>query len=151
MATITSNSPEETTRIGERFGSEAEAGWLIGLSGDLGAGKTQLVKGIARGLGIQGRISSPTFGLMHELEGGRLPVFHIDLYRLKGWDETQGAGLDEYLFGGVGVVVVEWIERLLDNDMVARALDRREGVFRRVTIEIGPVDRRQITYEDSGH
>src|SRR5438045_4196301 len=97
MATLISRNPEETLALGEQWGHEAQNGWVIGLSGDLGAGKTQLVKGIARGLGSAARVHSPTFALLNEYDGGRLPLFHLDLYRLNNRDEVTGAGLDEYL------------------------------------------------------
>ncbi len=151
MDTIISSSPEETIRLGETFGREAEPGWLIGVSGGLGAGKTQLVKGIAHGVGITGRVSSPTFGLMHELEGGRLPLVHMDLYRLAAWADVQAAGLDEYMFGNPGVVVVEWIERALDDDDAKRVFSQRQGLFRHVTIGIHSDSERRINYEDSCH
>ena len=93
MATFISRSPEETLQLGEQWGSEAPAGSVIGLTGDLGAGKTQLVKGIARGLGVSDRVHSPTFALLHEYRGGRLPLFHLDLYRLETHDQIAGAGL----------------------------------------------------------
>src|SRR5215210_6558708 len=110
MATLISHSPEETLAIGETWGREAQRGWVIGLSGDLGAGKTQLVKGIARGLGSLARVHSPTFTLLNEYEGGRLPLFHLDLYRLNSPEEIVGAGLEEYIIRPDGVAVVEWIE-----------------------------------------
>jgi tRNA threonylcarbamoyladenosine biosynthesis protein TsaE len=78
MVTFTSHSPEETQALGEAWGREAGKGWIIGLTGDLGAGKTQLVKGIARGLGIKARIQSPTFALVNEYGEGRLPLAHLD-------------------------------------------------------------------------
>ena len=87
MATFISHSPAETETLGESFGRAAERGLVIALSGELGAGKTQLVKGLARGLGIAARVHSPTFTLVNEYAGGRLRLFHLDLYRL----ETRGA------------------------------------------------------------
>ena len=108
--TIT-RSPEETTALGERWAAEAKAGWVIGLSGDLGAGKTQLVKGLARGLGCRGKVTSPTFGLINEYTGGRLPLAHLDLYRLDTREHIIGAGLEPYLDQPEGVAVIEWIER----------------------------------------
>jgi tRNA threonylcarbamoyladenosine biosynthesis protein TsaE len=148
MVTIISNSPEATADLGEQWGRAAKSGWLIGLSGDLGAGKTQFVKGIARGLGIAGRISSPTFGLVNEIEGGRLPFWHIDLYRLNGWDEIASAGIDEYLLDVPGVVVVEWVERWLEGERAKAFLDHSNGFFRWVRIEILSETERQFTYED---
>src|SRR5215207_9137250 len=109
MAIRISHSPEDTFALGEQWGREAQRGWVIGLSGDLGAGKTQLVKGLARGLGLSARVHSPTFTLLNEYGGGRLTLFHLDLYRLNSRDEVVGAGLDEYLVRPDGVAVVEWI------------------------------------------
>jgi tRNA threonylcarbamoyladenosine biosynthesis protein TsaE len=148
MVTIISNNPEATADLGEQWGRAAKSGWLIGLSGDLGAGKTQFVKGIARGLGITGRISSPTFGLVNEIEGGRLPFWHIDLYRLNGWDEIASAGIDEYLLDVPGVVVVEWVERWLEGERAKAFLDHSTVFFRWVRIEILSETERQFTYED---
>ena len=108
--TIT-RTPEETMALGERWAAEAKAGWVIGLSGDLGAGKTQLVKGLARGLGCSGKVTSPTFGLINEYSDGRLPLAHLDLYRLDTAEQIIGAGLEPYLVQPEGVSVVEWIER----------------------------------------
>ena len=112
MPVILSNSPEETLRLGEQWGREAKPGWLIGLTGDLGAGKTQLVKGIARGLGIASRIQSPTFTLVHEYREGRLPLYHIDLYRLKDEEEALKAGVEDCLYSG-NLSLVEWPEKAL--------------------------------------
>jgi len=138
MPVIMSNSPDETLRLGEQWGREAKPGWVIGLTGDLGAGKTQLVKGIARGLGIASRISSPTFTLVHENREGRLPLYHIDLYRLDTAQEIFAAGLEEYFAQTDGVTVVEWPERypLKTN--------------RRARIEASGESQRRISYEDSG-
>ena len=97
MPTLISYSPAETEALGENWGRDAQRGWVIGLSGDLGAGKTQLVKGLARGLGIAARVHSPTFTLVNEYGGGRLRLFHLDLYRLETRAQILGAGLEEYL------------------------------------------------------
>src|ERR1041385_839130 len=107
MATFISHSPAETESLGERWGHEAQRGLVIGLTGDLGAGKTQLVKGLARGLGSGARVHSPTFTLLNEYAGGRLRLFHLDLYRLNSREEVIGAGLDDYLIQPDGVSVVE--------------------------------------------
>lgn len=149
MDTFISHSPDETSALGERWGREAKAGWVIGLSGDLGAGKTQLVKGLARGLGITARIQSPTFALVNEHAGGRLPLAHLDLYRLETRDQIVGAGLEDYLYRPRGVAVIEWCERW--PDFISPG-PRAAGVGfrRRVHIEqLGETERR-ITYEDSG-
>src|SRR6204780_6014772 len=111
MATFISHSPAETESLGEKFGRAAQSGFVIALSGDLGAGKTQLVKGIARGLGISARVHSPTFTLANEYGGGRLKLFHLDLYRLETPEQILSAGIEDYLPPD-GVLVIEWAERL---------------------------------------
>ncbi|HKQ37030.1 MAG TPA: tRNA (adenosine(37)-N6)-threonylcarbamoyltransferase complex ATPase subunit type 1 TsaE [Verrucomicrobiae bacterium] len=138
MPMIVSNSPDETLQLGEQWGREAKPGWVIGLTGDLGAGKTQFVKGIARGLGIRSRISSPTFTLVHEYREGRLPLYHIDLYRLDTMQDVFAAGLEEYFGQTDGVTVVEWSERYpLKANRQAR-------------IESSGESQRRISYENSG-
>ena len=150
MATSISHSPAETEALGEAWGRSAQTGLVIALSGDLGSGKTQLVKGIARGLGISTRVHSPTFTLVNVYSGGRLPLFHLDLYRLETREQILSAGLDEY-FEPAGVAVIEWAERWSD-DLTAK---RHEvpGVqrqIRRVQIETLSESDRRITYEDTG-
>src|SRR5438445_13771024 len=105
-----SHSPAETEALGETWGRSAQTGLVIGLSGDLGAGKTQLVKGLARGLHIPARVHSPTFALVNVYTGGRLTLFHLDLYRLDTRDQIVAAGLEEYL-QPAGVTGGEWAER----------------------------------------
>lgn len=102
--------PEATQRLGTLIGRLAQKGDVLLLHGDLGAGKTTLTQGIARGLDIDDRITSPTFSLLHEYEG-RLPLFHFDLYRLDASDFSQ-LGFEEIWEDGQGVVVIEWPERL---------------------------------------
>lgn len=111
MVTLISHSPDETQQIGEAWGREAQPGWVIGLTGELGAGKTQLAKGVARGLGFLGRVHSPTFALLHEYRGGRCPLWHVDLHRLDTPEQVIAAGLEEFLGWPAGIVVVEWAER----------------------------------------
>lgn len=145
MVTFISHSPGETESLGEAWGREAQRGLVIALSGDLGAGKTQLVRGLARGLGFSGRIHSPTFTLVNTYEGGRLPLFHLDLYRLETQEQIHGAGVDEYL-QPAGVAVIEWAERILERG--ARNVER--GMVRMVDIEIVDETTRRIVYEDTG-
>jgi tRNA threonylcarbamoyladenosine biosynthesis protein TsaE len=111
MATFTSHSPAETERLGEELARLAQPGWVFGLSGDLGAGKTRLVRGLARGLGVRQRITSPSFALVHEHRDGSLPLFHVDLYRLDTTEQILAAGLGEYFAPREGVAVIEWYER----------------------------------------
>ncbi len=107
MATITSHSPAETFAHGRTLAASLKPGDVLALDGDLGAGKTHLVKGIAAGLGCDADVTSPTFTLVHEYTGGRLPLFHFDFYRLETEDEALRLGLDDYLAEN-GVVVIEW-------------------------------------------
>ena len=107
MVSIISHSPAETFEHGRALAATLRACDVLALNGDLGAGKTHFVKGIAAGLGCEGDVTSPTFTLVHEYTGGRLPLFHFDFYRLESEDETLRIGLDDYL-GADGVIVIEW-------------------------------------------
>jgi tRNA threonylcarbamoyladenosine biosynthesis protein TsaE len=107
---LVTSSAAETRAVGERLGAAAEAGAVLALEGPLGAGKTQLAKGVARGLGVSSVVNSPTFVLMNEHEG-RLRLFHVDAYRLEDPEEALAAGLvDERQSHGVSVI--EWADRL---------------------------------------
>jgi tRNA threonylcarbamoyladenosine biosynthesis protein TsaE len=108
---LITQSPEETQELGRRLGKIAQAGDVILLVGKLGAGKTCLTQGIAWGLGIKEYAASPSFVLVRELYG-RLPLYHVDFYRLENLEEIAELGLDEYFFGR-GVTVVEWAEKAL--------------------------------------
>ncbi len=113
MASIISHHPQETFEIGRRLAAELHRGDVLALAGDLGAGKTHFTKGIAAGLGIDAGVTSPTFTLIHEYPGGRLPLYHIDLYRLEAAGEALDMGIDDYL-GGDGVTVVEWADKFAE-------------------------------------
>ena len=106
-----SHSAEETIAFGRQLAGSLRAGDVLALTGDLGAGKTCLVKGLAAGLNITHAVTSPTFTLIHEYRGGRLPLAHIDLYRLATASEAVNIGIEEYL-SGAGVTVIEWAERI---------------------------------------
>lgn len=107
------NSEEETEALGARLAEALEPGAVIAFTGDLGAGKTAFTRGIARGLGVQDRVTSPTFTIVNEYEGGRLPLFHFDMYRLGSSDELFDIGWEDYLARG-GVCAVEWSENVSD-------------------------------------
>ncbi len=106
---IISNSVEETELLGEKIVQQLTGGTIIAFTGDLGAGKTAFVRGMARGLGISERVTSPTFTIVNEYEGVR-PLFHFDLYRLNDADELFDIGWEDYLARG-GICAVEWSER----------------------------------------
>jgi tRNA threonylcarbamoyladenosine biosynthesis protein TsaE len=137
MLAIESRSPEETERIGERLAATLRGGESIGLVGELGAGKTCLVRGLARGLGVEpAAVYSPSFTLAAEY-AGRLPLHHLDLFRLGDpvtADEAREIGLDDYL-GSTGVTVIEWASRLADEplDLVIR-------------VEVGDGNRRTLHF-----
>jgi len=136
---LVSASPDETRAIAARFASVAEAGDVVCLWGELGAGKTVFAKGFGAGLGVRDTISSPSFVLMGEY-AGRLPLFHIDLYRLETAAEAFDGGLvDERQ--AAGVVVIEWPDRLGDDVPVERVDVRIEG---------GADDPRQLHLEAHG-
>ena len=149
MATFISHNPAETQALGMEWGIVAARGLVIGLSGDLGAGKTQLVKGIARGLGVTERVHSPTFALLNEYFGGRLPLFHIDLYRLETRDQIIGAGLENYFHSPPGIAVVEWIDRWGADELKSFG-HAKEVMCRLVTIEVLNETDRRVIYEDFG-
>ena len=110
---LLSHSPEETEDIGARLAQRLGPGAVVAFTGDLGAGKTAFTRGLARGLGIPDRITSPTFTIVNEYEGGRLPLFHFDMYRLGSADELFDIGWEDYLRRG-GVCAVEWSENIAD-------------------------------------
>ena len=110
---LLSHSPEDTEDIGARLAEQLEPGAVVAFTGDLGAGKTAFTRGLARGLGIPDRITSPTFTIVNEDEGGRLPLFHFDMYRLGSADELFDIGWEDYLRRG-GVCAVEWSENIAD-------------------------------------
>ena len=136
-----SNSVEETEALGAELAGRLEPGDVVAFTGDLGAGKTAFVRGLARGLGIPDRVTSPTFTIVNEYDGGRLPLFHFDMYRLGSADELFEIGWKDYLGRG-GVCAVEWSEN------VAEAL---EGDCVRVDIRRGANDgQRFITMTEGG-
>ena len=107
------HSPKETMALAERFAALLRPGDVVAYTGDLGAGKTAFTRGIARGLGIPEGVTSPTFTIVNEYEGGRLPLFHFDLYRLGDPEELFDIGWEDYLARG-GVCAVEWSENVAD-------------------------------------
>lgn len=131
-----SNDPEETRILGSEFIRNVRAGTVLSLIGDLGAGKTEFVKGLALGLGIDSEVTSPTFTILHEYRGGRLPLFHMDFYRLREERELDEIGFDEYLQAG-GVCAIEWGDKFPD---------RLPPDSLKVFFNIGGGDRREIVW-----
>ena len=110
MATFISNSPAETEAIGRQVAEKIGVGSVLALKGDLGSGKTLFVKGVVDGLGSSADVTSPTFTILHEYRGGRLPVYHLDLFRVESPQALARLGLDDYFFGD-GISVIEWADR----------------------------------------
>jgi tRNA threonylcarbamoyladenosine biosynthesis protein TsaE len=128
LVEVRSRSAAETRRLGARLGRRLSAGDVVLLEGGLGAGKTVFAQGIGEGLQVEGPITSPTFTLIHE-HAGRVPLYHVDLYRLAGDGPAAEIGLDEYL-GGDGVAVVEWAARapgLVPREHLTVAIAPGEG------------------------
>jgi tRNA threonylcarbamoyladenosine biosynthesis protein TsaE len=113
VATFISNSAEETKVFGKEFARNVQAGDVLALQGELGAGKTEFTKGLVEGLNSGASVTSPTFTLIHEYTDGRFPVYHFDLFRLEDRQRLSQLGLDDYFFGD-GVCVVEWADRFAD-------------------------------------
>lgn len=105
--TILSNSEDETLELGASFAKILEPGDVIALDGDLGAGKTVFTRGFSKEMGVTSHVSSPTFTIVNEYIGGRLPVFHFDTYRLENSDDFLDAGLDDYFYNE-GICIIEW-------------------------------------------
>ena len=107
------NSTAETRELGERMAAQLKAGDVLLLEGELGAGKSELARGVARGLGVQETVTSPSFTILNMYESGRIPLYHFDWYRLESAEELYELGMDEYL-GGDGIALVEWPGRCPD-------------------------------------
>lgn len=137
---IETNSPEETFELGKRLGEQAKPGWIFTLVGDLGVGKTVFTQGLARGLGIEEPVSSPTFTIVQEYDTGRLPFYHFDVYRIGDTEEMEEIGYDDCFFGG-GVCLVEWadlIEELIPEHAFHVTIEKEleKGFdYRKITIE----------------
>jgi tRNA threonylcarbamoyladenosine biosynthesis protein TsaE len=110
LVTFISSSPAETEAIGMRVTEDLDAGSVLALKGELGSGKTVFTKGLVTGLGGGAMATSPTFTIVHEYQGGRLPIYHFDFFRLENRGSTDRLGLDDYFFGD-GVCVIEWADR----------------------------------------
>jgi tRNA threonylcarbamoyladenosine biosynthesis protein TsaE len=136
MTTVT-HSEKETEELGERLAKALPQGSaVVALYGDLGAGKTAMVRGLARGLGIRGRVVSPTFTIVNELSGSR-ELFHFDMYRLQSADELYNIGWEDYLARG-GVCAVEWSENVqeaFDGQEIRVRIEKLADTERRITVE----------------
>ena len=139
-------NPDQTESLGRMFGEKAQAGEIFCLDGDLGTGKTVFARGFARGLGIEEIINSPTFTIIAEHEGGRLPFYHFDVYRIGDPEELEEIGYEEYFFGE-GVTLIEWaslVRELIPDDAIFISIrkDPEKGFdYRRITVQEGGEER----------
>lgn len=133
-------SPEETLAAGEQLGREAKAGMIYTLNGDLGVGKTVFTQGIAKGLGINEPVNSPTFTIVQVYEEGRIPFYHFDVYRIGDIEEMDEIGYEDYFYGD-GLCIIEWAELIWDiipqyAGKITIEKDLEKGFdYRRITIE----------------
>ena len=134
--TFLTNSPAETESIGAALGAILPAGTILAYRGDLGAGKTAFTRGLARGLGYLDPVTSPTYTIVNEYLGGRLPLFHFDMYRLRCADDLWDIGWDDYLDRG-GICAVEWSENVEEamEYAVRVTIEKTGEESRRITIE----------------
>ncbi len=130
------NSPEETEALGEKLSQILAPGTILAYRGDLGAGKTAFTRGIARGLGYREPVTSPTYTIVNEYLGGRLPLFHFDMYRLRSSDDLFDIGWDDYLDRN-GICAVEWSENVADamENAVFVTIEKLGETSRRIIIE----------------
>ena len=135
------NSAEETERLGQRLGETLRGGEVVAYLGELGAGKTAFTRGLARGLGISMRVTSPTYTIVNEYTGGRLPLFHFDMYRLGSEEELFDIGWEDYLARG-GVCAVEWSENVSGamEDTITVRIEKTSDEGRKITIEGSALD-----------
>ena len=134
------NSPAETEAVGAALGNIINPGTVIAYRGDLGAGKTAFTRGLAKGLGCTEIVTSPTYTIVNEYLGGRIPLFHFDMYRLRSSDELFDIGWDDYLDRG-GVCAVEWSENVDDamEDAIYITIEKLGEDSRRITLEGGSI------------
>ena len=132
----TTNSPAQTEAIGAALAKILAPGTVIAYRGDLGAGKTAFTRGLARGLGFNELVTSPTYTIVNEYLGGRMPLFHFDMYRLHSSDDLWDIGWEDYLDRG-GVCAVEWSENVTEamEDAIWVRIEKLDGDSRRITME----------------
>ena len=136
MSVYITNSPEETEELGLKLAKSLKGGEVVAFRGGLGMGKTCFTRGLARGLGFKGDVTSPTFALINEYIGGRLPLYHFDMYRITGWEDLYSTGFFDYIEQG-GVIAAEWsenIENALPESTVTVTFVRLDDNKREVTV-----------------
>lgn len=147
MEQFISHSPEQTRAFAERLAQTLEGGNVVAFTGNLGAGKTCFTAGLAKGLGFGGRVTSPTFALMNEYIGGRLNIYHFDMYRISSWEDLYSSGFFDFRDMG-GIVVAEWSENIvgaLDDKTIFVDIENIDETTRKITVTRGK------PYENSGN
>ena len=140
MIIIESTNAEETFKLGVKIGEQARPGEIYTLNGDLGVGKTVFTQGVARGLGIEEPVNSPTFTIVQVYEEGKMPFYHFDVYRIGDIEEMEEIGYDDYFFGN-GVCLIEWaelIQELLPKQIISVTIEKNpeKGFdYRKITID----------------
>lgn len=139
MIIIETTNAEETFKLGVKIGEQARPGEIYTLNGDLGVGKTVFTQGVARGLGIEEPVNSPTFTIVQVYEEGKMPFYHFDVYRIGDIEEMEEIGYDDYFFGK-GVCLIEWaelIEEILPSDIISITIEKdldKGFDYRKITI-----------------
>ena len=137
---IETKNAKETFQLGEKIGEKALPGQIYTLNGDLGVGKTVFTQGVASGLGIREPVNSPTFTILQEYEGGRLPFYHFDVYRIGDIEDMEEIGYDDYFFGE-GICLIEWaqlIKEILPENVISVTIEKnpaKDFDYRKITIE----------------
>lgn len=135
--TVIMHSREETEQFAKGLAEKTNAGTVFAMQGDLGAGKTCFTSGFAKGLGYEGDVNSPTFAIVNEYLGGRLPLYHFDMYRISGWEDLYTTGYFEYIEQN-GILIIEWSENIasaLPEDAVTVTIKTIGENDREITVE----------------
>ncbi|MBR6572168.1 MAG: tRNA (adenosine(37)-N6)-threonylcarbamoyltransferase complex ATPase subunit type 1 TsaE [Clostridia bacterium] len=136
MLKFITNTPEETESIAENLAKTLKGGEIIAFKGSMGMGKTCFTRGLAKGLGFDGQVSSPTFAIVNEYVGGRLPLYHFDMYRIESWEDLYSCGYFDYMEMG-GVIAAEWsenIENALEGNVITVSIEKISENTREIII-----------------
>lgn len=145
--TVITNNESETLNLGISLGRSLRSGGVIAFFGGLGVGKTHLITGIAKGIGYDGETYSPTFAIVNEYLGGRIPMYHFDMYRINSWEDLYSTGYFDYIDSG-GLLAVEWSENIIaaiPDDAIKITIKRLDGDRREITLE-GVDDNENLGY-----
>ncbi|MBE6766540.1 MAG: tRNA (adenosine(37)-N6)-threonylcarbamoyltransferase complex ATPase subunit type 1 TsaE [Ruminococcaceae bacterium] len=133
-------SPAETQAFAKVLARQLKSGMVIAFEGDLGAGKTCFTHGLCEGLEFTGEVSSPTFAIVNVYLGGKMPIYHFDMYRINGWDDLETTGYFDYTERGDGITVVEWSENIhsaLPDDTIFIKIEKIDQNSRKITLSGG--------------